>query len=163
MIPTRRSFALATAALMTVLLVGCATTPTPLPIADAVAATPQLSTLNRLIVDAGLTETLRGTGPYTLFAPSDEAFKAVPAKVLADLAADKAMLKSVLSLHVLPGKLSSAEAKNGNLKSVQGAHLAVSKAGTFVTAEDAVVQQADLPATHGVIHVIDKVLMPPKT
>ena len=163
--PTRRSLALAAAALMTGLLVGCATTPTPMPmpmpIADAVAAAPQLSTLNRLIADAGLTETLRGTGPYTLFAPSDEAFKAVPAKALADLAADKALLKSILSFHLLPGKLSSAEAKNGNLKSVQGANLAVSKAGTFVTVEDAVVQQADLPATNGVIHVIDKVLMPP--
>ena len=162
--PTRRSLALAAAALMTGLLVGCATTPTPvpLPIADAVAAAPQLSTLSRLIADAGLTETLRGTGPYTLFAPSDEAFKAVPAKALADLAADKALLKSILSFHLLPGKLSSAEAKNGNLKSVQGANLAVSKAGTFVTVEDAVVQQADLPATNGVIHVIDKVLMPSK-
>jgi len=158
----RRTLLTATAALLAGLLGACATTPAPTSIADTVASTAQLSTLGKLIADAGLTDTLRGPGPFTLFAPSDEAFKALPAKTVAELSSDKALLMSVLSFHVLPGKITSAEAKNGNLKSVQGSNLAVAKAGTFVTIEDAVVQQADLPATNGVIHVIDKVLMPPK-
>ena len=143
-------------------LAACATTPSPAPITDAVARTPQLSTLNRLITESGLAETLRSPGPFTLFAPTDEAFKALPAKTLADLAADKSLLKSVLTYHVLTAKLTAAEVKNGNLKSVQGTNLAMSKAGTFVTVEDALVQQADLPATNGVVHIIDKVLLPPK-
>ena len=77
-------------------------------------------------------------------------------------AADKALLKSVLEYHVVSGAVNPADAKNGNLKTVQGANVAVAKAGTFVTVEDAVVQQADVRATNGVVHVIDKVLMPPK-
>jgi len=121
-----------------------------------------LSTLNRLIAQAGLTDTLRGAGPYTVFAPSDEAFKAVPAKTMAELGADKELLKSVLTYHVLPGKVPAADVKNGNAKTVNGANLAVAKAGTTVTVEDAVVVQADVNATNGVVHVIDRVLIPPK-
>ena len=143
-------------------LAGCASTPTPMTIADTAARTPQLSTLNKLIADAGLGDTLRSAGPFTVFAPSDEAFKSVPAKTMAELAANKELLKSVLSYHVVAGKLSAAEAKNSNLKTVQGANVALAKAGTFVTVEDALVTQADVNATNGVIHVIDKVLMPPK-
>jgi uncharacterized surface protein with fasciclin (FAS1) repeats len=144
-------------------LAGCATsTPAPVSIADTAARTPQLSTLNRLIADAGLADTLRAAGPYTVFAPSDDAFKAVPAKTMAELAADKALLKSVLSYHLLPGKVSAADVKNGNAKTVQGANLALARAGTMVTVEDAVVTQPDVAASNGVVHVIDRVLMPPK-
>ena len=75
------------------LLAGCATTPAPATIADTAARTPQLSTLNKLIADAGLAETLRGAGPFTVFAPSDEAFKAVPAKTMDELAKDKELLQ----------------------------------------------------------------------
>ena len=144
------------------LLQGCASTPTPRTVADTAAATPQLSTLNKLVADAGLTETLRGPGPFTVFAPSDEAFKAVPAKTLAELSANKELLKSVLTYHVLPGKVSAAEVQNGNVKTVQGASLALAKAGGYVTVEDAMVTQADVPASNGVVHIIDRVLMPPK-
>ena len=144
------------------LMAGCATAPAPTTIADTAARTPQLSTLSKLLGDAGLADTLRGPGPFTMFAPSDEAFKAVPAKTLAELAADKNLLKSVLSYHVLAARVLAADAKNGNVKSVQGADLAISKAGSFVTVEDAVVTQADVVATNGVVHIIDKVLMPPK-
>lgn len=144
------------------LLQGCASTPAPSTLADAAARTPQLSTLNKLIAEAGLADTLRAAGPYTVFAPSDEAFKAVPAKTMGELAANKALLKEVLSYHVVPGKVTSAEVKNGNAKTVQGASVALSKSGSFVTVEDAMVTQADLPASNGVVHVIDRVLMPPK-
>ena len=164
MVYTRRTLALAAFSLATLLatLSGCATTPTPTTIADTAARTPQLSTLTKLLNDAGLADTLRGAGPFTVFAPSDEAFKAVPAKTMAELAANKELLKSVLSYHLLAGKVTAADAKNGNLKSVQGADLAVSKAGSFVTVEDAVVTEGDVAASNGVLHIIDKVLMPPK-
>lgn len=144
------------------LLQACATATAPASVADAAARAPQLSTLTKLMADAGLTDTLRGAGPYTLFAPSDDAFKAVPAKTLAELAANKDLLKSVLSYHVVPVKLAAADVKNGNVKTVQGANLALATAGSFVTVEDAMVTQADLPAGNGVVHVIDRVLMPPK-
>ena len=158
---TRRSTACA-AALAALVLAGCATTPAPTTIADTAARTPQLSTLNKLLADAGMADTLRGAGPFTVFAPSDEAFKAVPAKTLQELAGNKELLKSVLAYHVVPGKLTAADAKNTNLKTVQGANVALAKAGSYVTVEDALVTQADVGATNGVIHVIDKVLMPPK-
>ena len=145
-----------------VLAAGCATTPAPTTIADTAARTPQLSTLAKLINDAGLAETLRGPGPFTVFAPSDDAFKAVPAKTLEDLAKDKELLKSVLTYHVLPGNVPAAEVKTGNAKTVQGANVALSRAGAFVTVEDAVVTRADVKASNGVVHVIDRVLIPPK-
>jgi uncharacterized surface protein with fasciclin (FAS1) repeats len=153
---------LSAAILAAALAAGCATTPAPTNIADTAARTPQLSTLNKLINDAGLADTLRGGGPYTVFAPSDDAFKAVPAKTMQELAANKEMLKAVLTYHVLPAKVPAAAVKNGNAKTVNGANLALASAGAFVTVEDAVVQQADLPATNGIVHVIDRVLMPPK-
>jgi uncharacterized surface protein with fasciclin (FAS1) repeats len=147
---------------LTALAAGCASTPAPTTIADTASANPQLSTLAKLVADAGLTDTLRGPGPFTVFAPSDEAFKAVPAKTMQELAANKEMLKAVLTYHVIPGKVMAADVKNGNVKTVNGANIAVAKAGTFVTVEEALVQQADVPATNGVVHVIDKVLLPPK-
>jgi uncharacterized surface protein with fasciclin (FAS1) repeats len=144
------------------LLAGCASTPAPSTLTDTAARTPQLSTLSKLIADAGLADTLRTGGPYTVFAPSDDAFKAVPAKTLAELSADKALLKSVLTYHVVAGQVLSADVKPGNAKTVQGANVALSKAGGYVTVEDALVTQADVPATNGVVHIIDRVLIPPK-
>ena len=158
----RRNLLIAPAALALVTLMGCPTAPTPATISATAARTPQLSTLNKLIADAGLTETLAGAGPFTVFAPSDEAFKAVPAKTMAELAANKELLRSVLTYHVVPGKVMAADVKTGNVKSVQGANLGVARSGTFVTVEDAVVTAADVAATNGVVHVIDKVLMPPR-
>jgi uncharacterized surface protein with fasciclin (FAS1) repeats len=158
----KRTWLLGGAAAVLVALAGCATAPAPATITDTVARMPQLSTLSKLISDAGLADTLRGPGPFTVFAPTDEAFKAVPAKTLAELAANKEMLVAVLTFHVLPGKVMSADVKNGAAKTVNGANVALAKSGTFVTVEDAVVQQADVPATNGVVHLIDRVLIPPK-
>lgn len=151
------------ATLALVFAAGCATTaPEPTNIADTAARTPSLSTLNRLINEAGLAETLRGPGPYTVFAPSDEAFKAVPAKTMDELGKNKDLLKSVLAYHVVSGKVTSAEVRNGNAKTVQGTDVALAKAGSFVTVEDAMVVQPDVAATNGVVHVIDRVLVPAK-
>ena len=157
----RRTLMTVPALLALAALAGCATTPAPSTIAETAARTPQLSTLNKLIADAGLTDTLKGAGPFTVFAPSDNAFKAVPAKTMAELAANKDRLAAVLKFHVVPGKVMAADVKTGNVKSAQGANLAMSRAGTFVTVEDAVVTQADVGATNGVVHIIDKVIIPP--
>ena len=142
-----------------VVLAGCATS--PMTIADTAARTPQLSTLNRLMQDAGLAETLRSGGPFTVFAPTDEAFKAVPAKTMEQLGNDKEALRGVLSYHVVAGRMTAAELQAGNAKTVQGSSLAFARSGTFVTVEEALVTQADVMASNGVVHVIDRVLLPP--
>lgn len=142
-------------------LSACASTRQPATIADTAARTPQLSTLNKLIAEAGLADTLRGPGPFTVFAPTDDAFKAVPAKMLEDLAKNKDRLKAVLAYHVVPGQVKAADVKPGNVKTVNGANVGLSKAGSFVTFDEALVTQADVPATNGVVHLIDKVIIPP--
>jgi uncharacterized surface protein with fasciclin (FAS1) repeats len=158
----RRTLLIAPALLALAALAGCATAPpAPVTIAQTAAKTPNLSTLSKLIAEAGLTETLNGPGPFTVFAPSDEAFKAVPAKTMAELAANKDRLKAVLTFHVVPGKVMAADVKTGNVKTVQGANIGLARAGTFVTVDDALVTQADVAATNGVVHIIDKVVLPP--
>lgn len=142
-------------------LAGCATSSRPVPVADAIAARPELTTLNSLVVKAGLSDTLRGTGPFTVFAPSNQAFAKVPAQTMDALAKDPAKLKALLTYHVLPLKLMAADAKNGNSKTVNGASVALSRAGDFVTVEEALVQTPDVAASNGVVHVVDSVLMPP--
>ena len=144
-------------------LAGCATRQAPASIADTISANPQLSTLSSLIVTTGLTETLKGMGPFTVFAPSNEAFSKVPTKTMDALSKDPAQLKAVLSFHVVPGKILTADVKNSNNKSINGANLALSKAGDFVTVEDGMVQTADISAANGVVHIIDSVLIPPVT
>ena len=142
-------------------IAGCASIPAPKTIAETIAANPALSTLTSLIGQAGLTDTLKGSGPFTVFAPSNDAFKAVPAQTLADLGKNPEKLKEVLSFHVLPAKMMAAEVKNSSIKTVNGASVSLAKAGDFVTIEDAMTQSADILATNGVVHVIDRVLIPP--
>ena len=118
-------------------LSGCASMSTtqPTTLADTIARDPQLTTLNTLVTRAGLADTLKAAGPYTVFAPTDEAFKAVPAKTMDELAKDPARLKDVLNFHLLPAKVTAAEVKNGTVKTAQGANVALAKAGEFVTVE----------------------------
>jgi uncharacterized surface protein with fasciclin (FAS1) repeats len=156
----KRNWLIAGAAALTLLATGCATTPAPKTVAEVAATTPELSTLNKLINDAGLAATLNGPGPYTIFAPTNDAFKAVPAKTMDALSKDKAMLTAVLNYHVVAGQLTSADIKNGPAKTLQGGNLALSKSGTFVTVEDAVVTQADLKASNGVVQIVDRVFIP---
>lgn len=154
----RRSWLLAIAAMS---LAGCASMAPPKSIPETIAADPNLSTLSKLINEAGLASTLSGAGPFTVFAPNNEAFKKVPAKTMEQLAKDPKMLESVLTFHVVPGKAMAADVKQGNVKTVNGANLPLARSGTFVTADSALVTQADITATNGVIHVIDAVLLPP--
>lgn len=154
---------LAPALSLVALLAACATSqPTPVSVAETIARDPQLSTLNGLVQKAGLTDTLKAAGPYTVFAPTNDAFAAVPAKTLADLGNNPEQLKAVLTYHVLPAKLMAVDVKPSNAKTAQGANLALAKAGEFVTVEDAMVQKADIVATNGVVHTVDRVLMPPR-
>jgi uncharacterized surface protein with fasciclin (FAS1) repeats len=150
-------------ALTVAALGGCATRSAPVSVADTIAANPKLSTLSSLVTQTGLTDTLKSTGPFTVFAPSNDAFAKVPAKTMDELGKDPAKLKAVLTYHVVAGKVMAADVKNGNSKTVNGANIALSKAGEFVTVEDAMVQTADISATNGVVHVVDSVLIPPAT
>lgn len=147
-----------------VLLAACASQPAQAPatVADTIARDPQLSTLNALVVRSGLADTLKAAGPYTVFAPTNDAFAAVPAKNMQELAANPARLKSVLSYHVLPQRVPTAAVHNGNAKTAEGGSVALSRAGDYVTVEDATVQTADIAATNGVVHKVDRVLMPPR-
>ena len=153
---------LALIATTSALLAACATPASRVSVADTIARDPQLSTLSGLVQKAGMAEMLKADGPYTVFAPTNEAFKAVPAKTMDELATDPARLKAVLAYHVVPGTRMAGQVKNGDVKTVQGATLALSSAGAFVTVEDAMVESADLGATNGVVHTIDRVLMPPR-
>lgn len=140
---------------------GCAGLPSAQPIATTIANNPDLSTLSGLITKSGLTSTLNGTGSFTVFAPDNEAFKAVPQKTLDELAANPAKLTEVLTFHVIPAKAMAADVKTSSVKTVNGSNIGLSKAGNFVTVEDAVVKTADISATNGVVHIVDRVLMPP--
>ncbi len=159
--PIRRLALLASTLAVLSVISACATRAAPVSVAETVAANPQLSTLNSLVVKAGLSDTLKAVGPYTVFAPSNDAFAKVPAKTMDELAKDPAKLKAVLTYHVIPAKVMAADVKNGNTKTANGANLALSKSGDFVTVEDAMVQTADIAASNGVVHIVDAVLMPP--
>lgn len=156
---TRRT---ALAAALVTLVSGCATVSAPVSVAETIAADPALSTLSGLIQSAGLTETLKGAGPFTVFAPTNDAFKAVPAKTMESLGKDPAALKGVLTFHVVAAKAMAADVKNGKVKTVNGAELDLGKAGDFVTiGENAIVTKADIAASNGVVHIVDAVLLPP--
>jgi len=158
---SRRSLVACAAAGFAALMTGCASVPAPVSVTETIAKTPSLSTLSGLIASAGLADTLNGAGPFTVFAPSNEAFKAVPAKTLEDLSKHPEKLKDVLTYHVVAGKSVAADIKNSKVKSLQGSELELSKAGEFVTVESAAVTTADIAATNGVVHIIDTVLIPP--
>ncbi len=123
------------------------------------AKTPELSTFYRLVQQAGLTSSL-SSGDLTVFAPTDDAFKALPAATLDKLSKDPEALKAVLTYHVLPAKLPAAKIDGSTEQAtVNGAKLTLSKSGDFVTVDDAMVTTADLQAGPSVIHEIDRVLL----
>ena len=148
-------------ALLAGLACGFSAAAEPVKLSATVAAQPSLSSLHALIVAADLQAALDGAGPFTLFAPSNNALKALPAAVLADLSKDAAKLKNLLTFHVVPAAVLAKDVKNGNVKALNGDTLALSKAGEFVTVENALVTTADIVASNGVVHIIDTVLIPP--
>lgn len=128
-------------------------------IVDTAVAAGNFKTLVTALKAAGLVDTLKGKGPFTVFAPTDDAFAKIPKADLDKLLANKAKLKSVLTYHVVSGKVMSTDIKPGMVKSVQGKKLTI---GTVdgVTVNKAKVVAADVAADNGVIHAIDTVLMP---
>ncbi len=133
-------------------------------------AAGDFKTLVTAVKAADLVPTLSGEGPFTVFAPTDAAFAALPEGTIPALLKDKAKLTSILTYHVVAGRLTAADLKakadkNGyvTLKTVNGADLKIHFAGSTVHVGDkmAVVTGTDVPAKNGIIHVIDAVLLPP--
>ena len=109
---------------------------------------------------AGLTETLKNSGPYTVFVPTDAAFEKLPAGALEALLKDKNRLAQVLTYHVIPGKVMIAEVKPGKVKTMQGNLLTLTSDNGKVTVNDANVIQSDMTADNGVIHEVDALVLP---
>jgi uncharacterized surface protein with fasciclin (FAS1) repeats len=120
------------------------------------------STLVAAIKAAGLVETLQGAGPFTVFAPTNEAFNALPRGLLESLLRpeNKDVLTAILTYHVVPGKVMSSDVSAGKVPTVEGSKITVST-DDGVKVDGAKVVKVDVPAMNGVIHVIDKVIVPP--
>ena len=128
-------------------------------IVDTAIGAGTFKTLVTAVQAAGLADTLKGPGPFTVFAPTDAAFAKIPKAQLDALLADKAKLTAVLTYHVVPAKVMAKDVKAGMVKTVQGSELTLGTAGG-VTVDTAKVTAADIVADNGVIHVIDTVLLP---
>jgi OOP family OmpA-OmpF porin len=126
---------------------------------DVVTSGPQFSILASLIAETDLVDTFATDGPFTLFAPSDDAFEAVAADTLADLREDGERLDAVLRHHAAAGSLASGELESGALEMLDGTTVTVTVIGREVTIGDASVTEPDLSAANGVVHVIDRVLL----
>lgn len=126
---------------------------------DTAVAAGSFKTLATALTAAGLVDTLKGKGPFTVFAPTDAAFAKIPKADLDALLKDKAKLTAVLTYHVVAGKVMAADVKAGKVKTVQGSELTVSTTGG-VMVDKAKVTATDIVADNGVIHVIDSVIMP---
>ena len=123
--------------------------------------TEGFTTLVAALTAAGLVETLQGAGPFTVFAPTDAAFEALPAGLLEKLLLpeNKAVLVSILTYHVVPGMVMAADIKAGDVATVEGSNVTLDTM-SGVKVNDATVTTADVAASNGVIHVIDSVLLP---
>lgn len=128
-------------------------------IVDTAVAAGSFKTLATALGAADLIGTLKGKGPFTVFAPTDEAFAKIPKADLDALLKDKKKLTAVLTYHVVPGKVMAADVKAGKVKTVQGSELIISTTGG-VMVNNAKVIKTDIGADNGVIHVIDTVVMP---
>lgn len=128
-------------------------------IVDTAVQAGDFKTLATALGAAGLVDTLKGKGPFTVFAPTDAAFSKIPKADLDALLKDKAKLTAVLTYHVVPGRVMAADVKAGKVKTVQGSDLTISTTGG-VSVDNARVIKTDITASNGVIHVIDSVVIP---
>lgn len=140
--------------------------PTTTAVGDIVAVASAAGSFNTLVAAvtaAGLVDTLQGEGPFTVFAPVDGAFAALPAGVVDALLKEenKAALVSVLTYHVVPGAIHASDVTTGDVTSVEGSSIAVNAGDTVVLNGSATVTTADVEASNGVIHIIDAVIVPP--
>ena len=128
-------------------------------IVETAVGAGNFKTLATALTAAGLIDTLKGKGPFTVFAPTDAAFAKIPKADLDELLKDKAKLTAVLTYHVVAGKVMAADVKAGKVKTVQGSEITVATTGG-VTVDGAKVSATDIVASNGVIHVIDSVILP---
>jgi uncharacterized surface protein with fasciclin (FAS1) repeats len=132
-------------------------------IVESAVAAGSFKTLVSAVQAAGLADTLKGAGPFTVFAPTDEAFAKLPAGTVENLLKpeNKAKLQAILTYHVVPGKVTAADVVKINMaKTVNGQSLAVNTKNGAVMVDNAKVVKTDIPAANGVIHVIDAVILP---
>lgn len=132
-------------------------------IVEVASANDSFKTLVTAVKAAGLVETLSGKGPFTVFAPTDKAFAALPKETLESLLKpeNKSKLQKILTYHVVSGEVTSSQIKSGDVKTVEGSPVKISVKDGNVMVGSAKVTSADVDASNGVIHVIDKVLLPP--
>ncbi len=132
-------------------------------IVDVASGNPDFSTLVTAVTAAGLGETLSGTGPFTVFAPTNAAFEALPAGLLEALLLpeNKDTLTKILTYHVVSGEVTSDQVKAGDVETVEGSAITITTDDGVVLNETAKVTAVDVDASNGVIHVIDGVLVPP--
>jgi uncharacterized surface protein with fasciclin (FAS1) repeats len=135
--------------------------------ADIVETAQSAGSFNTLVAAvqaAGLVETLKGEGPFTVFAPTDAAFEKLPAGTVEDLLKpeNREQLQKVLTYHVVPGRIMSSDLKGKTTAAatVEGSEVEIDASGNAVMVDEATVSQADIAASNGVIHVIDSVIMP---
>lgn len=136
---------------------------TPALAKDIVQTAQDNGSFNTLVValkEASLVETLKGKGPFTVFAPTDAAFAKIPKDQLDALLKDKPKLTKVLTYHVVPGMVLAKDVKPGMVKTVEGQSITIKAEGGKVMADNATVTMTDVKADNGVIHVIDTVIMP---
>ena len=130
-------------------------------IVETAVAAGSFKTLATALTEAGLIETLKGKGPFTVFAPTDEAFAKLPKGTLEALLKDKEKLKAILLYHVVSGNVGSADVvKLTSAKTVNGQSVTIKVEGGKVKVDGATVVTADVKASNGVIHVIDSVILP---
>ena len=129
-------------------------------IIDVATTLPGFSTLATLVTNAGLVSTLKGDGPFTVFAPVDAAFEALPAATLAAVQADPALLKTVLTYHVVPGKLTTADLKPGKLTTVAGVDLTITVEDGVTLIDGHPIALQNVQASNGIIQVMGDVLVP---
>ncbi|MFO0968306.1 MAG: fasciclin domain-containing protein [Gemmataceae bacterium] len=143
--------------------VSSADEPSTKDIVDTAVGAGKFKTLVTAVQAADLVDTLKGKGPFTVFAPTDEAFAKVPKGTLEALLKDKKALTAVLTYHVVPGKVMAADAvKLDSAKTVQGQPITITAKDGTVMINDARVVATDIVCANGVIHVIDAVILPPK-
>ena len=121
---------------------------------------PQLSTFRELIYGTGVHDLFQGTGPFTVFAPSNEAFATLGSQQLESLKKDPEKMTAILLYHVIPGKYMSAYIKSETVRTVNGKTINLGKQGNTITVNQAKVIRTDLIGPNGVVHIIDTVLIP---
>jgi uncharacterized surface protein with fasciclin (FAS1) repeats len=132
-------------------------------VVELIGDNPSLRTLSSILDEADLNDTLNQGGPYTVFAPSDQAFAAIPAATRERLLRDenRALLRQILSYHVVPGTLTASQLQSGQVQTQAGNSVNVQVDGQQVRVNEARVIQPDLQAANGVVHVIDRIILPP--